>query len=186
MLTTIGLVVLAGLAILAIVIATRPSAFRIARSTTIDAPSDVVFALLDDLRAWRAWSPFEKLDADIQRSFDGPASGVGAIYRYAGAKAGAGSMTVTESQPGRRLVIRAEFIKPFAATNQIDFTLEPAGKGVAITWAMTGTNGFVFKAFSLVFNMDRVLGREFDKGLADPKRVAEDHAQRRATVSAAV
>jgi len=172
MLIKIAVGLLIVVTLLVVVIASRPSAFRIARSLTIAAPANVIFALLADFHRWGTWSPYDKLDPDTRKSFEGAASGVGAIYHYIGAKIGEGRMTITESEPATRLAIRAEFIKPFAAINEILFTLEPTAGGTSVTWAMTGHNNFAFKAFSLFVNVDQMIGKEFETGLADLAVVA--------------
>jgi hypothetical protein len=170
---TIGLVLLVAVALLLAFVATRPAGFRVARSATIAAPPEVVFAQLNDFRRWSSWSPFEKLDPAMKKTFEGSPSGVGAAFHYVAPKAGEGRMTLIESEPNERVAIKAQFIKPFAATNEIEFTLRPASDGVAVTWAMTGRNSFVFKLFALFVNPDRLLGKSFEQGLADLKRVAE-------------
>lgn len=171
------LFVVAGVIVtLGLTIATRPSAFRIQRSVTVDAPSAVIFANLVDLHRWSAWSPYDKLDPGVQKTYLGPASGPGSSYHYVGRKLGEGRMTVTGIRPNELVAIRAEFIKPFRATNHVEFSLKPAANGVTVTWAMTGENNFVFKAFGLVANVDRMVGREFESGLRELKRVSEQHA----------
>ena len=171
--------VLALVAVLLIVIATRPAAFRISRGTTISAPADVIFAQIDDLHHWSRWNPFERDDPSIVLTYSGPRSGVGASYHFVGKKAGEGRMTIADSRPNSLVGVRAEFIKPMTATHQIEFALGPTAHGVAVTWAMSGQNSFLAKAFSLFVNMDRMVGSQFEKGLADLKRVAEDEARSR-------
>ena len=182
MLIRILLVVAAIVTVLAIMIATRPAAFRIERSITIAAPASLVYSHIENLRAWSAWSPYDKLDPAAQKSYLGPAAGPGAIMHYAGKKAGEGKMTITSVHPNELVAVRAEFIKPFTATNEIEFTLKPAVNGITVTWAMSGRNGFVFKAFGLVVNVDRMIGTEFERGLTDLKRLSEAEAPR-ATVT---
>jgi uncharacterized protein YndB with AHSA1/START domain len=178
MLIRILLVAAAVIVVLGVVIATRPSAFRIERSVTIAAPASLVFSHLEDFHRWSAWSPYDKLDPGVQKTFSGPATGPGASFHYLGKKTGEGRMTVTSAHPNELLAIRAEFIKPFAATNEIAFTLKPAPSGVTVGWAMSGTNNFLFKAFGLVVNVDRIVGKEFETGLADLKRLSESEAAR--------
>lgn len=179
MLVRIGLGVLVLAAVLVIAIVTRPDTFHIERSVTIAAPAEVIFAQLDDFHRWERWNPFEKLDPNVRRSYVGAPSGVGAVYHYVGnGKVGEGRMTMTEVTPGERVAIKAEFIKPFAAINQTEFTLEPVAGGVSVTWAMSGRQPFMGKAISLVMNMDKVVGKEFETGLAELKRVSEAEATR--------
>lgn len=176
MLAKIGLGVLALIAVLLVVIATRPASFRIQRSATIAAPAATVFAHLEDFHRWAAWNPFEKGDTQMKLTYDG-AGGVGSSYHYVSPNAGEGRMTFTELRPAERVGVRAEFIKPFAATNDIEFTLKPGANGVTVTWAMSGNNSFMGKAFSLMMNMDRMIGGQFEKGLADLKALSEREAR---------
>ena len=168
----VGLAIL--VALFLIVIAARPGNFRVERSTTIAAPAETIFPLINDLQAWARWSPYEKLDPNTKHTFAGPRQGVGASCSWAGnSKVGEGKMTIVESKPYDRVTLRLDFVKPFKGTNQGQFTLQPVAHGVAVAWAMTGETGFVCKAFSLFMNMDRMIGKEFENGLADMKRVAE-------------
>lgn len=181
MLAKIALGALAAVVLLLILIATRPGTFRIERSATIAAPPEVVFAQVNDLHRWGAWNPFEKADPNLKKTYEGAPSGVGASYHYVGnRKVGEGRMTVTESEPNDRVVIKAEFIRPMAATNRVEFTLKPVAGGVSVTWAMSGDQPFLGKAISLFVNMDRVVGAEFENGLVQLKRVSEEEAARRA------
>lgn len=176
MLAKIGLGALALVAILLVVIATRPAAFRIERSATIAAPAEVVFAQIEDLHRWERWNPFEKGDASMRKTFEGSPAGIGSAYHYVSDHSGEGRMTLTDLQPNRRVGVRAEFIKPLAATNDVEFTLRPGPQGVTVTWAMSGRNPFLGKAISLFINMDRMVGGQFEQGLADLKRLSEAEA----------
>ena len=168
-------IVLAAALVLVGLVATRPDTFRIARSTTIAAPPEPVFALLNDFHQWARWSPWEKLDPQMQKTFAGPPSGVGASSHWSGnKKAGEGRMTITESKPAERLVTALEFVRPFAASNVAEFVLAEAGGGVAVTWTMSGRNNFMLKAFGLFANMDKMIGKDFEEGLANLKRVSEE------------
>jgi hypothetical protein len=177
MLVKIAIALAALIAVLLVVIATRPAAFRIERSATIAAPAEVVFAQIEDFRRWDRWNPFEKGDTQLTRTFAGTPAEVGASYHYLSPTAGEGRMTLTDLRPHERVGIRAEFIKPFAATNAVEFTLRPAPRGVTVTWAMSGRNPFLGKAISLFLNMDRMVGGQFEKGLADLARLSEDEAR---------
>lgn len=172
--------------LLGIVIATRPAAFKIERSAKISAPADVVFASLNDFHAWPQWSPWAKLDPHMKTSYAGPASGPGASYSWSGdSKVGEGKMTIKDSKPNESVAIDLEFEAPMKATNLAVFTLTPSGDGVNVDWTMTGDNGFVGKAFSMVMDMDKMVGSDFEKGLASLKTVSEAEAQRRAAAKAA-
>jgi uncharacterized protein YndB with AHSA1/START domain len=164
----IGLGVLAVVAVLLLVIATRPAHFRIERSAQISAPPAVVFSLVNDFRQWPKWSPWEKVDPAMKKTFDGPATGQGASYAWAGnSKAGEGRMTILESKPSEEVSIQLEFVKPFAATNRATFTMSPSAQGTEVHWIMEGDNGFAAKAFSLFMNMDKIVGKDFEEGLAN-------------------
>jgi uncharacterized protein YndB with AHSA1/START domain len=157
-----------------IVVALQPSEFRVARSATIAAPATVVFAQVNDFHKWEAWSPWAKLDPAAKNSFEGPSAGTGAIFRWSGNnEVGEGSMTITESRPSDRIRIKLDFTKPFEATNTTEFTFEPKGSQTVVTWSMSGTNNFIAKAFCLFNNMDKMLGGQFEKGLAQMASAAE-------------
>ena len=154
-------------------VATRPEHFRIERSAVVGAPPDVVFALIDDFHHWVRWSPWEKVDPDMQRTYAGPPAGPGASYAWAGDREiGSGRMTILESRPGEVVSIRLEFFEPFAATNEARFELAPSSAGTRVTWSMEGRNGFVGKSLSLVMDMDAMVGTQFERGLADLDVVA--------------
>ena len=151
----------------------RPDHFHVERSTTINASGAAIAPHINDFHRWPAWSPFEKIDPQMQRVYDGPPSGVGAAYRWIGnEKIGEGSMKITESTPSK-VGIDLEFVKPFRASNVATFTLAPAGPGTLVTWAMDGQNNFVSKAMGLFMSMDSMIGGEFEKGLASLKGIAE-------------
>jgi hypothetical protein len=170
----IALGVLAVLALLLVVISTRPASFRIERSAQISAPDAVVFSLLNDFHQWLKWSPWEKLDPNMKKTFEGSASGPGARYAWVGnSKAGEGRMTILHSKPNELVSIQLEFIKPFAATHRTTFTLSPSGAGTEVHWIMEGENGFSSKAFSLFVNMDQLVGKDFEQGLANLNTAAQ-------------
>jgi hypothetical protein len=157
-----------------VIVALRPSDFRVARSTTAAAPAPAVFAHVNDFHKWPAWSPYEKLDPAMTKTFDGAPTGTGARYAWAGnSKAGEGRITITESRPSDLIRMKLEFVKPFVATNDVAFTFTPDGDRTAVTWSMTGRNNFMFKAVGLFMSMDKMVGGEFEKGLADLKAVVE-------------
>ena len=157
------------------IVALQPSDFRVERSATMRAPAPAAFAQVNDFQNWRAWSPWEKVDPALERSYDGPKAGTGAVYAWQGNKdVGEGRMTITESRPGELVRIKLEFFKPFAATNSTEFSFKPAGaESTAVTWTMTGRNNFLSKAMCLFVNMDRMVGGMFEQGLAQLKSVVE-------------
>lgn len=169
----VGVVLLGALVLVALVL-TRPDRFHIERSATIAAPGERIFPHIADFRQWTAWSPWEKIDPQLQRSYDGPSSGVGAGYRWTGNREiGEGAMTITEATPPRKVGIALEFIKPFRASNTATFTLAPDGAGTRVTWAMDGTNTLPGKLIGLFMSMDRMIGGQFEQGLASLKDVVE-------------
>ncbi len=163
------------LVIFIIIVATRPAEFRIARSITIKAPAAKVFAQVNDLHLWKAWSPWARLDPHMKETHQGPPSGVGAKYHWLGnKKVGEGRMTITQSRPPELVVIQLQFIKPFAATNTTEFKFQTQNPHETnVMWVMTGRNNFMAKAFCMFMNMDKLVGGDFDKGLAALKTVAE-------------
>jgi hypothetical protein len=161
------------LALLFVVISLQPATFHIERSITMAAPPEAAFAQVNDFHAWRVWSPWEKLDPSLQRSFEGAAAGLGAKYAWSGNKqVGQGRMTIEKSEPSQ-IRIKLEFLKPFAATNTATFSFVETAEGNKTTWAMDGTNNFVSKAFHLVMDMDKMIGPDFERGLAAMKTAAE-------------
>ena len=168
----IGVVVVVG--VFAGIVALRPSEFRVERSAVISAPPTVVFAQVNDLHNWDAWSPWAKLDPAAKQTFEGPPAGTGAAFSWVGnSKVGEGRMTITETRPYELIRFRLDFVRPFAGTNAAEFTFTPRGDQTAVTWSMSGRQNFLAKAFCMFMNMDRMVGGEFEKGLAQMKSVAE-------------
>ncbi|WP_406695070.1 alpha/beta fold hydrolase [Singulisphaera sp. Ch08] len=156
------------------VVAMQPSGFRVERTATISALPPAVFARVNDLHQFQTWSPWAKLDPAVKMTFEGPSAGTGAIYRWAGnTDVGEGSMTITESRPSDQVRMRLEFLKPFSATNTVEFTFKPEGDHTAVSWSMAGKNNFVAKLFQLFISMDKMVGGDFEKGLAQLKSVVE-------------
>jgi uncharacterized protein YndB with AHSA1/START domain len=167
----IGVVAAAGYVVLAA--SRKPDNFRIVRSAVLKASPESVFAYLNDFHRWSAWSPWEKLDPNLQRTYSGSEQGVGAVYEWSGNnKAGQGKMIIQESTANQRLVLDLIFIKPMAANNRTEFTLEPRDGGTEVTWAMSGTSSFMNKVFYVFMDMERMVGPQFEEGLANLGRVA--------------
>lgn len=157
-----------------IVVAMQPADFKVERSATLRAPAPAAFAQVNDFQNWQAWSPWEKVDPALKRSYEGSKAGTGAIYAWQGNKdVGEGRMTITESRPGELVRIKLEFFKPFAAVNDTVFRFQPSGEATTVTWSMSGQNNFVSKAMCLFINMDRMVGGMFEQGLAQMKTVVE-------------
>jgi carbon monoxide dehydrogenase subunit G len=156
------------------IVAMQPSEYRVARTATIAAPAAAVFSQVNDFHKWEAWSPWANLDPAMRQAYEGAPAGTGAIYTWAGNnEVGEGRMTLTESHPSDRIRIKLEFLKPFAATSVAEFTFKPEGNHTAVTWSMTGNVNFVAKAVHLFMNMDRMIGDNFEKGLARLKSITE-------------
>jgi hypothetical protein len=174
MLPTILIVVALVVVGILVFVAMQPADFRLSRSATMAAAPGEVFAEVNDFHRWDNWSPWAKIDPAMKVTYDGPSAGEGAAYSWDGNnKAGAGKMTIIKSQPGERVVLRLEFLKPFKATNQAEFSFEAKDKGTLVTWTMTGTKNFMMKAVHLMMNMDKMIGPDFEKGLAQMKVVVE-------------
>lgn len=154
--------------------ASRPGEFRVERFAHIDAPPDRVFAILNDFHQWPSWSPWEELDPAMNRTHSGATSGKGAIYEWNGnKKVGQGRMEITGSAPPENLTIQLDFITPFEAHNTTEFILTPRDGGTDVNWAMTGSNGFMMKVMCLFVNMDKLVGKDFEKGLTKLKALLE-------------
>ena len=150
------------------------SSFLVERSTVIQASPEKIHTLLDNFQNWRSWSPWEDADPDLKRTYTGPDSGVGASYAWSGnRKAGAGSMVITDSKPGQIVVLDLVFTKPFKAQNVTTFTIDPGPNGSEVTWAMTGKSNLFFRLVGKVYSMDKMVGKDFEKGLAQLKVEAE-------------
>jgi uncharacterized protein YndB with AHSA1/START domain len=156
------------------VAATKPDAFRVERTTSIKAPPEKIFALINDLHGWGAWSPYEKKDPAMKRTFSGAASGKGAVYEWDGDKnVGKGRMEITETSPPSRILIKLDFISPFEGHNTAEFTMKPSGDATSVSWAMDGPAPFVSKVMQVFINLDSMIGKDFEEGLANLKTLAE-------------
>ena len=153
---------------------TRPDTFRVQRATTIKAPPETIFALINDLHRWTVWSPWEKKDPAMKRTHSGAPNGKGAAYAWDGnTDVGKGRMEIIESLPPRKVVIKLDFEKPFEGHNRAEFTLEPKGGVTTVIWAMYGPVSLMMKLMHVFFDMDRMIGKDFEAGLADLKAAAE-------------
>ena len=160
--------------VLAVIVALQPSEFRVARSATISAPAPAVFAQVNDFHKWEAWNPWGKIDPAMKQSYEGAPAGTGAIYTWAGNnEVGEGRMTIIENRPSELIRVKLEFFKPFAATNTAEFTFKPEANQTVVTWSMFGENNFMAKAIHLFINMDKMIGGQFEKGLASMKSIVE-------------
>lgn len=171
---SIVLLVLVGLIALVLVLASmKPDRFKVERSATMNASPDRIFPLVNNFHEWAGWSPWEKLDPNLKRSYSGADAGVGAQYAWEGTKAGTGSMDIFSSQPSSAIDINLKFEKPFKAHSIAMFRFVPEGNATRVIWTMEGPNIFIGKVMSVFMSMDEMNGRNFDKGLAAMKEIAE-------------
>jgi hypothetical protein len=153
--------------------ATKPDTFRVQRSASIKAPPEKISAVLSDFRAWKAWSPWEKMDPAMKRSYGGAPKGKGSTYAWEGNEVGQGRMEITEAATNR-VAMDLDFVKPFEAHNKVEFTLQPRGEATEVTWAMVGPVPYSAKIMHVFLNMDRMVGSQFEAGLADLKTLTEN------------
>lgn len=174
MLKTIALIAMTLMAAILIYAATKPDTFQVQRSTHIAAPPEKIFGLIQDLHQWASWSPWEKMDPAMKKSYSGTSQGAGATLDWDGNNdVGTGRMEIVSTVPSSRVVIKLDFLKPFEAHNQAEFTLEGGGTATTVTWAMHGPQPFMMKVMDLVMGMDRMVGKDFETGLANLKQLAE-------------
>jgi uncharacterized protein YndB with AHSA1/START domain len=167
-LLVIAVVVVLGLA------AMKPDTFRVQRAMTIKAPPEKIFALINDFHAWGQWSPWEKKDPAMKRTFSNPASGKGATYAWEGDKnVGQGSMEIVDAAQSSKIALKLDFVKPFEGHNMVVFTLEPKGEATNVTWDMRGPTPFFAKIIHVLLNMDKLVGNDFEAGLANLKAASE-------------
>jgi uncharacterized protein YndB with AHSA1/START domain len=173
MVLTVAIIVIL-LGVLFGIAASKPNEFSVRRTTRIRATPDRIFPQINDFHNWAAWSPYEKLDASMTKTFSGAASGKGAVYEWEGSsKVGKGRMEITDVSAPRKVVIMLDFVRPFKAHNTAEFTLEPQGDSTDVTWSTHGPSPFVTKVMGVFMNMDKLIGRDFETGLANLKANAE-------------
>lgn len=174
MLKIIGLIIVVLIAAILIYAATRPDTFRLQRSITINAPADKIFPFINDFHQWPSWSPWEKMDPNMKKTHSGSPQGKGAVYEWEGNnQVGTGGMEIVESMTPSRIVIKLDFLKPFEAHNFAEFTLEPQGGTTNVTWAMYGPQPFMAKVMNVFGMTERMVGPQFETGLADLKTISE-------------
>jgi carbon monoxide dehydrogenase subunit G len=157
-----------------IVAATRPGTFGVQRATTINASPEKIFPFINDFDRWRSWSPYEKKDPAMNRVFSGQATGKGAVYEWDGNRqVGKGRIEITDTSAPTRVTIKLDLIKPMEGHNIVDFTLEPRGNATQVTWAMRGSCAYPAKVMGLFCDMDKMIGKDFEVGLANLKALAE-------------
>ena len=174
MLKKIVLVVLILIVAVLVYAATRPDSFSVQRSATINAPAEKIYPLIADFHQWGTWSPWEKLDPAMTKTYSGSASGQGAVYGWKGNKdVGEGRMEITEASAPSKVGIKLDFLKPFESHNTADFTLVPKGDATEVTWDMHGPSPYITKLMTVFMSMDKMIGKDFESGLANLKAAAE-------------
>ena len=170
------LVLVVIVAVFSVLVVMQPNEYSITRSETIAAPQPAVFAQVNDFHNWQEWSPWAKLDPKAKATFEGADAGPGAIFKWSGNdEVGEGKMTITDTQPNDLIRIKLDFIRPMTDTANTEFKFAPEGDKTKVTWTMSGTRGFMGKAVCLVMNMDKMVGGDFEKGLANMKTKVEDN-----------
>jgi hypothetical protein len=185
MLRTIAIIVVVAVVAVLVLAATKPDTFRVQRSARIDAPPERIFPLINDFHRWTAWSPYEHKDPGMTRTYSGPDSGLGSVYAWAGnSSVGSGRMEIVESSLPSRIAIKLDFLKPFEGHNVATFTMERAGDATTVTWSMDGPSPFLGKVMHVFVNMDRMVGTDFEAGLANLRAAAERDSVGRAPAPA--
>lgn len=171
--TTILVIIVIAILVILLLSSQKPDDFLISRSTDIKATPEAIYPLINNFHEWEKWSPYEHIDADLKKTFSGSKSGVGAVYEYDGKKAGAGRMEITDSNEPNKIDLRLLLIKPMPADNIVNFNLEYKGNLTKVTWQMTGKNKLVNKIADLILDIDKLVGKDFEKGLKSLKEVVE-------------
>lgn len=170
----LAIVLAVAIAVILILAATKPDTFRIERSAILNAPAEKVFAVLSDFHQWGGWSPWENKDPNMKRTFSGAGRGKGAVYGWEGDKnVGTGRMEILEANAPSKLVIKLDFFKPFEAHNTAEFTMLPQGNATNVHWVMHGPAPFMAKVMHVFINMDKMVGKDFEAGLANLKLLTE-------------
>jgi uncharacterized protein YndB with AHSA1/START domain len=172
--TIIAVIIAITIAIVLILAATKPNMLRVQRATSIKAPPERIFPMINDFHQWRSWSPYEERDPALKRSYEGPDSGRGAVYAWDGNKnVGSGRMEILEASVPSKITIKLDFFKPFEGHNTAEFTMLPQGDVTNLTWTMVGPAVFMSKVMQVFINLDHMIGRDFEVGLANLKKLAE-------------
>jgi hypothetical protein len=170
----IAVIIAIAIAVVLIFAATKPNTLRVQRATSIKAPADRIFPLINDFRQWRSWSPYENKDPAMKRTYDGADSGKGAVYAWDGNNnVGSGRMEILEASVPSKIVIKLDFFKPFEGHNTAEFTILPQGDAIMLTWTMSGPAVFMSRLMQVFINLDHMIGRDFEAGLANLKKLTE-------------
>jgi uncharacterized protein YndB with AHSA1/START domain len=171
----IGVVIVIGLILLFAL--TKPASFSVVRTTTVKAPPEAIYPFLDDFHKWSAWSPWEKMDPSMNRSYEGPQNGKGAVYAWDGnGQVGKGRMEITDAVPSSKVDLNLDFTAPMETHNKVEFALTPHGDSTEVTWTMSGDNNYLSKVMQVFVSMDSMVGGDFESGLRDLKASAEKAA----------
>ena len=171
----VAIVLAIAIAIVLILAAAKPDTFSVRRAATVMAPAEKIFPLINDFHRWGTWSPYENRDPAMKRSYSGPANGVGAVYGWDGNNnVGAGRMEILETSPPAKIVIKLDFFKPFEGHNTAEFTILPQGDATDVRWVMHGPAPFMSRLMQVFINIDRMIGKDFEIGLANLKRLTEN------------
>jgi uncharacterized protein YndB with AHSA1/START domain len=170
----VAIVIAVAIAVILIIATTKPATFSVQRATTVKAPPERIFPLINDFHQWGAWSPWEKKDPAMKRSYSGAASGRGAVYGWEGNNnVGSGRMEILDASAPEKIVIKLDFFKPFEGHNIAEFTMSPQGDGTSVTWLMHGPASFISKVMQVFMNLDTMIGKDFETGLANLKSLTE-------------
>ena len=170
----IAFVLAIAIAVVLILAATKPNTLLVQRATSIKAPADRIFPLINDFHQWRTWSPYENKDPAMNRTYEGPDNGTGAVYAWDGNKnVGSGRMEILEASVPSKITIKLDFFKPFEGHNTAEFTMLPQGDVTNLTWTMFGPAVFMSKVMQVFINLEHMIGRDFEVGLANLKNLAE-------------
>ena len=170
----IAVIIAIAIAAVLILAATKPNTLRVQRATSIKAPADRIFPMINDFRQWRTWSPYENKDPAMNRTYEGTENGKGAVYAWDGNNnVGSGRMEILEAAVPSKITIKLDFFKPFEGHNTAEFTMLPQGDVTNLTWTMSGPAVFMSKLMQVFMNLDHMIGRDFEVGLANLKKLAE-------------
>jgi len=170
----IAIVIAIAIAIILILAATKPDTLRVQRAITVKAPAEKIFPLINDFHQWRSWSPYEDRDPALKRTYSGAESGKGAVYAWEGNNnVGSGRMEILETSVPSKIRIKLDFFKPFEGHNTAEFTMLPQGDATSVTWLMQGPARFVTRVMQVFINLDNMIGKDFEVGLANLKKLTE-------------
>jgi uncharacterized protein YndB with AHSA1/START domain len=170
----IAIVLAIAIAIVLILAATKPSTFSVRRATTVKAPPEKIFSLINDFHRWGSWSPYENKDPAMKRTYSGAENGKGAVYGWDGNNnVGSGRMEILDTSTPSKIVIKLDFLRPFEGHNTAEFTMLPQGDATNVTWLMHGPASFMSKLMQVFINLDHMIGKDFEAGLANLKTLTE-------------